>query len=98
MSYGKGRPVTERPFLLPAGKAHAMRLIVPTIAMLVLAGCGSEESDGVGGVSASDARALNEAAAKLDAQGEARTAPSPGGNPAARAAARADRDDDAPSR
>ncbi len=36
-------------------------------AVLVLAACGQSESD-VGGISAGDAKALNEAAAKLDAQ------------------------------
>jgi len=35
-------------------------------ALLLLAGCGSEEGRSVGGVSPSEAQALNEAAAMLD--------------------------------
>jgi hypothetical protein len=66
-----------------------------TTASLMIAGlaaCGSgEPQDGVGGVSASDARALNDAAARLDAQGRARDG-APGLNPAATVAAGADRD------
>lgn len=58
--------------------------------MLGLAGCGSASGDGVGGVSASEASALNEAAAALDARtGTARSTGDGAINPAA--AARAER-------
>ncbi|WIW88651.1 hypothetical protein K3M67_01295 [Sphingobium sp. V4] len=67
---------------------HGRRAIL--CALVALAGCGAEPDDGVGGVSASEARALNEAAALLDARsGAARD--EAGLNPAARAAAAADR-------
>lgn len=60
--------------------------------MLGLASCGSGTDDaGVGGVSASEARALNEAAATLDAQSGASSEPNAGLNPAAVKAANADR-------
>lgn len=40
-------------------------------ALLAVASCGSyDDSDGVGGVTASEAQALNEAAAMLDARSE----------------------------
>jgi hypothetical protein len=45
-----------------------MRYLSGLMFLALLTGCGSSESDGVGGVSASDARALNEAAAMLDAR------------------------------
>ncbi|HJT40980.1 MAG TPA: hypothetical protein VJ762_11670 [Sphingobium sp.] len=62
------------------------------LALLCLAGCGSEPAaDDVGGVSASEARALNEAAATLDAQAGSARADDAGLNPAAKAAARAER-------
>lgn len=59
--------------------------------MLGLASCGSGTDDGVGGVSASEARALNEAAATLDAQAGASSGSDAGLNPAAVKAANADR-------
>jgi uncharacterized lipoprotein len=69
-----------------------MRRILPLLAIAGLSACGSGgQQDGVGGVSASDARALNDAAARLDAQDSARGG-APGLNPAATAAAGADRD------
>lgn len=68
---------------------------LPILALWALAGCGSDgqagDQDGVGGVSASEARALNAAAAQLDARAGAAQSGSPGLNPAAAAAARADR-------
>lgn len=70
-------------------------MIRPSLALFVLlplAACGSGERDGVGGVSASEAQALNEAAARLDAQAGAAQSGQAGLNPAAQAAARADRD------
>lgn len=70
-------------------------MIRPSLALLVflpIAACGSGERDGVGGVSASEAQALNEAAARLDAQAGAAQSGQAGLNPAAQAAARADRD------
>lgn len=61
-------------------------------ALMSLAACGSAPDDGVGGVSASEASALNDAAAMLDARsGEARSTDAGSLNPAAAAAARADR-------
>ena len=66
------------------------------LALLCLAGCGSEPAaDGVG--AAGEARALNEAAAELDAQAGAALPDDPGLNPAARAAARAERGRTAPA-
>ncbi|WP_420145599.1 hypothetical protein [Sphingobium sp.] len=60
--------------------------------MTPLSACGSGSQDGVGGVSAGEAQALNDAAAKLDAQAEAAAQDGGAGlNPAAVAAARADR-------
>ena len=70
-------------------------MIRPLLALLALfsfSACGSGEGDGVGGVSASEAQALNEAAARLDAQADAAQSGEAGLNPAAQAAARADRD------
>lgn len=64
--------------------------------LLPLAACGSESGDGVGGVSASEASALNDAAAALDARAGAAQRGDAGLNPAATAAARADRDRRAP--
>ncbi|HUD93161.1 hypothetical protein [Sphingobium sp.] len=70
-------------------------LIAPTL--LCLAGCGSGSDDGVGGVSASEARALNEVAATLDTQAGTAQGAQEGLNPAARAAATADRGRIAPA-
>jgi len=68
------------------------RITMAGVTIAALSACGSgEPQDGVGGVSASDARALNEAAARLDAQGNARDG-APGLNPAATVAAGANRD------
>ncbi|MCP1468442.1 hypothetical protein J3E64_000109 [Sphingobium sp. OAS761] len=71
-----------------------MRMIVRLIALLpplTLAACGPGSADGVGGVSASEADALNEAAARIDRQTGMAQPDGPGLNPAAEAAARADR-------
>lgn len=69
----------------------------PALSCALLAACGSGSDDGVGGVSASEARALNDAAAMLDARaGQTRTG-EVGLNPAATAAARADRGRTAPA-
>ena len=57
---------------------------------LCLAGCGSDPSAD-DGVSASEARALNEAAAQLDAQAGAARPKDVGLNPAAMAGAQAER-------
>lgn len=65
--------------------------ILALAALTLLAGCGSEPADGVGGVSASEASALNEAAAMLDASKGDATQTDGAINPAASAAARADR-------
>ncbi|MCI4590316.1 hypothetical protein MOK15_09435 [Sphingobium sp. BYY-5] len=59
--------------------------------LLSLTGCGSGSDDGVGGVRAGEARALNEAAAMLDAQAGTALGSNAGLNPAARAAAAANR-------
>lgn len=59
--------------------------------LLALTGCGSGEQEGVGGVSASDARALNEAAAKLDAQAQNAATADDAINPAAERARSSDR-------
>ncbi len=72
------------------------RLYLPVGTLLALAACGSGSQDGVGGVSAGEARALNEAAAKLDARTEAAQSADPGLNPAAVTAAQADRKRAAP--
>ncbi|WP_298394871.1 hypothetical protein [Sphingobium sp.] len=72
------------------------RLPLPLLATLALAACGSGDQDGVGGVSAGEARALNAAAARLDAQAGAAHSDAPALNPAATAAARADRNRTAP--
>lgn len=69
-----------------------IRIFLPVMALLVLASCGSDaQQDGVGGVSAGEAQALNEAAAVIDARTGAAQSADPGLNPAAVAAARADR-------
>lgn len=61
--------------------------------LALLAACGSSpEGEGVGGVTASEASALNEAAATLDARSGVADQEHGGSNPAAVAAARADRD------
>ncbi len=67
------------------------------VGVLLLGGCGSASGDGVGGVSASEAEALNDAAAMLDARSGAAQAGDAGLNPAAAAAARADRNRVAPA-
>ncbi|MEA3541111.1 MAG: hypothetical protein U9R77_03195 [Pseudomonadota bacterium] len=65
-----------------------MPRVAGLMAMVMLtSGCGSSDDDGVGGVSASEARALNEAAAMLDARAGAAEDKSAGLNPAARMAA-----------
>lgn len=69
-----------------------IRPLLTLLALLPIAACGSGERDGVGGVSASEAQALNEAAARLDAQAGAAQSGEAGLNPAAQAAVRADRD------
>ncbi|MEJ7926328.1 hypothetical protein WG908_06090 [Sphingobium sp. AN641] len=56
-----------------------------------LAGCDSEPADGVGGVSASEASALNDAASMLDTRADEALPVDGSVNPAASAAARADR-------
>lgn len=68
-----------------------IRALFIATALLPLSACGSEPSDGVGGVSASEASALNDAAAMLDAQRGAAQKGDAGLNPAASAAAEADR-------
>ncbi|MDO7834778.1 hypothetical protein Q4610_06935 [Sphingobium sp. HBC34] len=77
-----------------------IRSALPMIALCALAACGAGDQagdqDGVGGVSAGEARALNAAAAQLDAQAGAAQSGSPGLNPAAATAARADRNRTAP--
>lgn len=73
-----------------------MRISLSLFATLALAACGSGDQDGVGGVSAGEAEALNQAAARLDAQAGAAKASTPALNPAATAAARADRNRTAP--
>ena len=55
--------------------------------LLPLAACGSASGDGVGGVSASEASALNDAAAMLDARTGAARTDENALNPAATAAA-----------
>lgn len=66
---------------------------VPRIAAMLLlslaSACGSGGNDGVGGVSASEADALNAAAARLDAQQGSAEAPKAQLNPAATRAATA---------
>lgn len=42
--------------------------LMPIAALLLVAACGEGSGEGVGGVSASEARALNEAAEMLDAR------------------------------
>lgn len=73
------------------------RYLPPLCILLGLAGCGSGSDDGVGGVSAGEARALNEVAATLDAQTGTAQDVKDGLNPAARAAAAADRGRMAPA-
>ncbi len=65
------------------------------VATILLAACGS--SDGAGGVTASEASALNDAAAMLDARSSAAMTGDAGINPAATAAARAKRERTAPA-
>ncbi|CAM5354058.1 hypothetical protein ACFSUK_14665 [Sphingobium scionense] len=59
--------------------------------LLALGACHASEDDGVGSVTAAEASALNAAAAQLDARAGAASPPEAGLNPAAVAAARADR-------
>lgn len=73
-----------------------MRLPTALLLSIGLAGCGSASSDSAGGVSASEASALNDAAAELDAQAGAARPDDAGLNPAAMAGARANRDRKAP--
>jgi len=68
-----------------------IRIVLSLIPAMALAACGSGSQDGVGGVSAGEAEALNAAAASLDARTGAAQSADPGLNPAAVAAARADR-------
>ncbi|BBF69117.1 MULTISPECIES: hypothetical protein [Sphingomonas] len=74
-----------------------IRILFSLALAFALAACGSGSEDGVGGVSAGEAKALNEAAARLDARTGAAQSADPGLNPAAVAAARADRNRTAPS-
>ncbi|HCW59855.1 MULTISPECIES: hypothetical protein [Sphingobium] len=64
-----------------------MRYLSGLVVLALLNACGSSDSDGVGGVSASEARALNEAAATLDARVGVTEDGASGLNPAARMAA-----------
>ena len=73
-----------------------IRILLSLAPAMALAACGSGSSDGVGGVSAGEAKALNEAAAQLDARTGAAQSNDPGLNPAAVTAARADRRRTAP--
>lgn len=68
-----------------------MRMATGLALLMALTACGSQSGDGVGGVSASEASALNDAAAMLDARSQAGKPAGEGLNPAAVAAARADR-------
>ncbi|CAM8641567.1 MULTISPECIES: hypothetical protein [Sphingobium] len=68
-----------------------IRIFLSMAVAFALAACDSGSQDGVGGVSAGEAKALNEAAARLDARAGAARSGDPGLNPAAVAAARADR-------
>ncbi|MET0371436.1 MAG: hypothetical protein ABW039_08680 [Sphingobium sp.] len=68
-----------------------MRRLIACAVLATLAGCGPSSGDGVGGVSATEASALNDAAAMLDARSDAARSTGDGLNPAARTAARADR-------
>lgn len=68
-----------------------IRFLTPAACALTLAACGPGSPDGVGGVSAGEARALNAAAAQLDARTDAMQGGDTGLNPAAVRAARADR-------
>lgn len=70
---------------------RSIGIIAASIATFCLAACGSGSESGVGGVSASEASALNDAAAMLDARAGDAQAGDVGLNPAARAAAEADR-------
>lgn len=70
--------------------------LVAMLLPLCLMACGSDPTDGAGGVSASEASALNQAAAQLDAQKGAAEAGEAGLNPAAVRAAQTDRDHSGP--
>ena len=68
-----------------------IRTLMGMTMLACLTACGSDSGDGVGGVSASEASALNDAAAMLDMRaGQARNEDA-GVNPAAMKALRADR-------
>ncbi|MGE4321551.1 MAG: hypothetical protein AB7E60_00805 [Sphingobium sp.] len=66
-------------------------ITAPAALLLLLTACGPASDAGVGGVSASEASALNDAAAMLDAQAGRTQEGNVDLNPAARAAASADR-------
>ncbi|MEC3910218.1 hypothetical protein U5A82_06910 [Sphingobium sp. CR2-8] len=74
-----------------------IRTTIALASIMMLAACGSGSQDGVGGVSAGEAQALNDAAARLDAQTGAATRADPGLNPAAVTAAQANRNRTAPN-
>ncbi|EQA97086.1 hypothetical protein V475_12320 [Sphingobium baderi LL03] len=69
-----------------------IRYLASMAALVCLTACGSGPADGVGGVSASEASALNDAAAMLDARAGQIRDKEAGLNPAAMTALRADRD------
>lgn len=70
-----------------------IRLTLLSAMLVLLVSCGPAEgeSDGVGGLTAAQADALNRAAARVDAQDAPTGDTGPSLNPAAAAAARADR-------
>lgn len=68
-----------------------LTLLSATLALLVSCGPAEGEGDGVGGLTAAQADALNRAAARVDAQDVPTGDAGPTLNPAAQAAARADR-------
>ncbi|MGC4251224.1 MAG: hypothetical protein QM605_07040 [Sphingobium sp.] len=68
-----------------------IRILAGVAALACLTACGSASGDGVGGVSASEASALNDAAAMLDARAGQVRKEDAGVNPAAMTALRADR-------
>lgn len=72
----------QRPMLRPSSKSCPRVRPVLLLAGLVvlLGGCQQDNDPGPGGVTVGEARALDEAAAMLDAQGPA---PTPGATPAA---------------
>ncbi|MGE4429180.1 MAG: hypothetical protein AB7E05_00395 [Sphingobium sp.] len=57
--------------MMPVLFRHAAIAMMTTLFLMPLAGCGaSDEDQDVGGVTAGEARALNEAAAMLDRQAD----------------------------